>query len=637
MKTRTVNIIKPENWGYILLKTINSKIIALLVGILGFSCIVLSIIINISFDGLSSSASSKSAQMLSESIFQTVRTAMNIGDPVVIAETVEKSKKIEGIKDLKIYKSKEVSEFFGLKYEENKDETVKKAFGSKSPIILDESGEIRYLKPLVATEECLKCHANMKVGNTLGVMDVRLQMTEINSAINSYLVEIVAILIIGSIGCIVLFVLIFRKVIFEKLKMLDSTAKSLNSGEGDLSKRLDIHGEDELSLASAQINSFLAQIEEFVKGLNTVISDAATAKSFASMDTSKLNGDLLSSANIVNDVVKRLESNHLSNEHNFLAKSLSELSSEKSNENLKTLQGDLMSNVDGLKENAVKINELAESSRDNITGVKEVASMTDSLRESIARIDDSLSLLTQKSSDITGVVELIKDIAEQTNMLALNAAIEAARAGEAGRGFAVVADEVRKLAERTQKATNEIAVSTGSLTQEVSDIKETSENMTTLSNGVGEKMEEFESSLEMFGKSADRLAKASEVMEAKAFLTLARIDHMVFKSNAYLSISQAKKVQNFGSHTECRFGKWYDGDGKKRFASMDAYSKMLSPHKNVHDSVIESIKFLEDGDMLEHKERLIQNFNKMEHASDELFGLMRELLNSLEQAHKGEE
>ncbi|MEE2002807.1 methyl-accepting chemotaxis protein [Alkalimonas sp. MEB108] len=83
----------------------------------------------------------------------------------------------------------------------------------------------------------------------------------------------------------------------------------------------------------------------------------------------------------------------------------------------------------------------------------EIAVVAETVEQSASKIGE----LQQRSKEIAGIANVIKSIAEQTNLLALNAAIEAARAGESGRGFAVVADEVRQLAERTSKATTEIA------------------------------------------------------------------------------------------------------------------------------------------------------------------------------------
>ena len=271
--------------------------------------------------------------------------------------------------------------------------------------------------------------------------DLSIVEKTVDLSINSMITQLVVMSVI-DVAVLLILILIVNRVIKKPLNNLLEVVKDLSSGNGDLTKRLPIESKDELGEVSFYINHFIEKIQKLVENAKNIAQRNDELSSSILNDATKL--DKLSK--------EQLEAVDKSNQLTSDAKGDLDISEELAN---KTSQ-DVQAMIDVLTE------------LENISN--EVIEMIEKDSEDESELANRINSLAVQTNEIKNILDIIKDIADQTNLLALNAAIEAARAGEHGRGFAVVADEVRKLAEKTQKSIGEIDATVTVVVQNVYEI-----------------------------------------------------------------------------------------------------------------------------------------------------------------------
>jgi len=254
--------------------------------------------------------------------------------------------------------------------------------------------------------------------------------------------------------------------------------------------------------------------------------------------------------------------------------------------------------AESMRQEKISAIEAANISVVNRAAVEKIAHSLGALSSDTLQSSSNVENLSLRAAQIGSIVQLIKEIADQTNLLALNAAIEAARAGEQGRGFAVVADEVRKLAERTSKATNEISTIVTAIQGETDQTKVQMKDLAGKSQEFSVNVSGVMVSMKNLLGLANKMEGTISAAALRSFVEVAKIDHILYKFEIYkvfMGISD-RQAESFASHTACRLGKWYfEGEGKECFSKLDGYAAIANPHQAFHQYGKEAVTEFRSG------------------------------------------
>ncbi|MBI4299500.1 MAG: DUF3365 domain-containing protein [Chloroflexi bacterium] len=371
--------------------------------------------------------------------------------------------------------------------------------------------------PEVASEACLTCHTNAKVGDVLGGLVVNIPVASTDGAVRANTVLHLWLAIVQIVIVLGVLYFVVRKMILVPISKLRLAAQEIGDVElpkvtsdieaiadGDLTREVtimaklaEVKSNDEIADLARSFNHMVqglrhigeclsemtAKLGQVVAKVGTTAAQVNDSSSQLSKTADQTGSAVQSISATIHQVAKgAADQAHSINETTSSITQLTQAIGQiakgaddqaRSVEQTSSVVNEMSTAITQVATAAQKV---AESSRQaagvaksGASTVQEMVSGMTSIRKVVNESVNAISQLGVQSAQIGNIIGVIDDIAAQTNLLALNAAIEAARAGEQGRGFAVVADEVRKLAERVANATKEIAELVGAVQQGVSE------------------------------------------------------------------------------------------------------------------------------------------------------------------------
>ena len=256
---------------------------------------------------------------------------------------------------------------------------------------------------------------------------------------------------------------------------------------------------------------------------------------------------------------------------------------------------------------------------------EEIVNAVENVQQLTSQLNDDSQSLNDSVMSIAQIINLIKDISDQTNLLALNAAIEAARAGEHGRGFAVVADEVRKLAERTQKATQEVEINISGLKQNSNNMIEMSETFNHETQKILEVLENFKNNIYQVTQNTSEIEETTKDITNQIEVSNAKIDHIHMSLNAYNAIFSKNPI-DVVDYNNCKFSKWFKEFSKTYLKDFRKEVNLINEHhQSIHTNLQKISNIVRENNIKGIEEAL----SKVEKSSKIAFETLLEVVKKL--------
>ncbi len=376
-----------------------------------------------------------------------------------------------------------------------------------------------------AGEAVLSAYRPIKVGQDLNWAIIsEISKAEVMIAPNDFRNSIIIVSLVVFIIAMIISSILLNLALVKPLKEMEDRAEDLAHGEGDLTQRIEIKGDNEIARVSNYVNDFIKKVQDTITiAKSTSIENLSVAEKLAK--TSIHIGEKAEEESII----------------------VQEVSSQG-----KSIQETLEVSVEGAKQTKGEIDNAEKTLSNTNTLIVSLSEDIVMRSQAEAELAEKLQHLSSDAQEVKGVLEVISDIADQTNLLALNAAIEAARAGEHGRGFAVVADEVRKLAERTQKSLSEINATINVIVQSIMDASEAiainANAIENLSTNAQTAQDEIASSVTIMDEAVTKVDNMVLGYISNSQDIQAMIDKVEVVNT--LSVSNAKSVEEIASASE---------------------------------------------------------------------------------------